>query len=71
MVALHIQLGRGTLEFHFGVFVTLALLLVYSDWRPIVLSAAFFAVRRDVADVVGTAASTHSVLSNAKPDKGA
>ena len=50
MVALHIQLGRGTLEFHFGVFVTLALLLVYSDWRPIVLSAAFFAVHHVLFD---------------------
>ncbi len=50
MVALHIQLGRGTLEFHFGVFVTLALLLVYADWRPIVMSAAFFAVHHVLFD---------------------
>ena len=50
MVALHIQLGRGTIEFHFGVFVTLALLMVYCDWRPIVVSAAFFAVHHVVFD---------------------
>ena len=50
MVALHIHLGRGTLEFHFGVFVTLALLLVYRDWRPILLSAGFFAVHHVVFD---------------------
>ena len=31
LVALHIQLARGMLEFHFGVFVSLALLLVYRD----------------------------------------
>ena len=43
-VALHIQLGRGTIEFHFGVFVLLGLLLVYRDWRPIVLAAGLFAV---------------------------
>ncbi len=43
LVALHIQVSAGMTEFHFGVFVTLALLLVYLDWRPIVLSAAFFA----------------------------
>jgi methyl-accepting chemotaxis protein len=43
-VALHIQLGRGTTEFHFGVFALLALLLVYQDWRPIVFTAALFAV---------------------------
>jgi len=36
LVALHIQLAQGMLEFHFGVFVTLALLLVYLNWRPIV-----------------------------------
>ena len=40
MVALHIQLGRGTLEFHFGVFATLGILLVYRDWRPLVAGAA-------------------------------
>jgi methyl-accepting chemotaxis protein len=50
MVALHIHLGRGTLEFHFGVFVTLALLLVYRDWRPILLSAGFFAVHHVLFD---------------------
>lgn len=50
MVALHIHLGRGTIEFHFGVFVTLALLLVYRDWRPIVLSAGLFALHHVVFD---------------------
>ena len=49
-VALHIHLGRGTLEFHFGVFVTLALLLVYRDWRPILAGAAFFAVHHVLFD---------------------
>ena len=48
--ALQIHLGRGTIEFHFGVFVTLALLLVYRDWRPIVASAAFFAVHHVLFD---------------------
>jgi len=47
---LQINLGRGTIEFHFGVFVTLALLLVYRDWRPIVASAAFFAVHHVLFD---------------------
>jgi methyl-accepting chemotaxis protein len=49
-VGLHIHLGRGTLEFHFGVFVTLALLLVYRDWRPILAGAAFFAVHHVLFD---------------------
>lgn len=50
LVALHIQLARGMLELHFGVFVTLALLLVYLDWRPIVWAAALFAVHHVVFD---------------------
>ena len=43
-VALHIQLARGMLELHFGVFVVLAILLVYRDWRVIVFAAGLFAV---------------------------
>jgi len=49
-VALHIHLGRGTLEFHFGVFALLALVLVYRDWRPIVAVAGFFAVHHVAFD---------------------
>jgi methyl-accepting chemotaxis protein len=49
-VALHIQLARGMTEFHFGVFVALALLLVYLDWRVIVFGAAAFAVHHIVFD---------------------
>ena len=33
-VALHIQLAQGQTELHFGVFVTLALLLVYRTGVP-------------------------------------
>ncbi|MBC7664327.1 MAG: chemotaxis protein [Caulobacter sp.] len=50
LVALHIQLGRGTIEFHFGVFVLLGLMLVYRDWRPLVLAAGLFAVHHVVFD---------------------
>jgi len=49
-VALHIDLGRGTLEFHFGVFALLALVMVYRDWRPIVAVAGFFAVHHVAFD---------------------
>jgi len=49
-VALHIQLARGMTEFHFGVFVALALLLVYLDWKIIVFGAAAFAVHHIVFD---------------------
>jgi methyl-accepting chemotaxis protein len=49
-VALHIQLAKGTLEFHFGVFVVLAFLLAYRDWTVIVLGAALFAVHHVLFD---------------------
>jgi methyl-accepting chemotaxis protein len=49
-VALHIQLGAGTIEFHFGVFVLLGLLLVYRDWRALVVAAGFFAVHHVAFD---------------------
>lgn len=50
MVALQIQLGQGQTEFHFGVFVTLAFLLVYLDWRLIVFGTILFAVHHVVFD---------------------
>ncbi|MDN8068991.1 MULTISPECIES: methyl-accepting chemotaxis protein [Burkholderia cepacia complex] len=50
MVALHIQLSGGATEFHFGVFVLLGLLLVYRDWRPVVLAAGVFAVHHLLFD---------------------
>ena len=49
-VALHIQLARGMIELHFGVFAALAFLLVYQDWRIIVFGAALFAVHHVVFD---------------------
>ena len=49
-VALHIQLALGMTEFHFGVFVTLAVLLAYRDWRPILLAAGLIAVHHIAFD---------------------
>jgi len=49
-VVLHIQLAHGMIEFHFGVFVTLALLLVYENWRVIIFSALLFAVHHVMFD---------------------
>ena len=49
-VALHIQLAHGMIETHFGVFVVLAFLLVYHDWKIIVFGAALFAVHHVVFD---------------------
>ncbi|WP_281728078.1 methyl-accepting chemotaxis protein [Hydrogenophaga sp. PAMC20947] len=50
LVILHIQLAHGEIEYHFGIFVTLALLLVYQDWRPILLAAVLFAVHHVMFD---------------------
>ncbi len=49
-VALQIQLARGMLELHFGVFVVLAFLLVYLDWKIIVFGAALIAVHHFAFD---------------------
>jgi methyl-accepting chemotaxis protein len=43
-VVLHIQLSQGMREFHFGVFVSLAALLVYRDWRVVVFGALMYAL---------------------------
>jgi len=50
MVALNIQIAQGMLEYHFGVFVTLAFLLAYRHWAPIITGAAFIAVHHIVFD---------------------
>ena len=50
IVALQIQLAQGQLEFHFGVFVLLAFLMVYQDWKVILFGAALFAVHHIVFD---------------------
>ncbi|OBS31372.1 hypothetical protein A9O67_01720 [Tepidimonas fonticaldi] len=50
LVMLHIQVSAGMIEFHFGVFVTLALLMTYLDWRPVVWSAGLFAVHHVAFD---------------------
>ncbi len=44
ITALQIQVARGLDEIHFGVFVSLAFLLAYRDWRPIVAGAAAIAL---------------------------
>jgi methyl-accepting chemotaxis protein len=42
--ALTIQQVGGVIEAHFGIFVLLAFLLYYRDWRPILLAAVVIAV---------------------------
>lgn len=41
--ALHIHQAMGMVELHFGIFVLLALLVVYQDWRVIIGAAGFVA----------------------------
>ncbi|MGV7209089.1 methyl-accepting chemotaxis protein [Oxalobacteraceae bacterium A2-2] len=41
---LNIHQGAGLTELHFGIFVYLAFLLAYRDWRPIVVAAGVAAV---------------------------
>jgi methyl-accepting chemotaxis protein len=43
-VALHIHQGAGMVELHFGIFVLLALLIVFRDWLVIVCAATLIAV---------------------------
>ncbi|AVS92788.1 chemotaxis protein [Paracidovorax avenae] len=50
MVALHIQLSLGATEMHFGVFVFLAFVLAYRDWRPVVFAAVLIAVHHIAFD---------------------
>jgi methyl-accepting chemotaxis protein len=50
VTALQIQLGNGMMEFHFGIFVSLSFLLLYRDWRPIVLAAGLIAVHHVAFD---------------------
>ena len=42
--ALEIHQTRGLAEAHFAVFVLLAFLLYYRDWRPLVVAASVIAV---------------------------
>ena len=39
LVAVHIHVGMGRIEFHFGVFLTLGVLLAYRHWQPLVVGA--------------------------------
>jgi methyl-accepting chemotaxis protein len=47
-----IHLGGGLIEWHFHVFVSLALLILYYDWAPIVVAAATVAIHHIILDEV-------------------
>ena len=50
LVALQIHLTRGTIEYHFNVFISMSLLLIYRDWRPIAAMAGLFALHHVAFD---------------------
>lgn len=66
LVALHIHLAQGQIEFHFGVFVVLAFLMVYLDWKVVVFGAALFAVHHVLFDRLQAAGL--GVFCTTKPD---
>lgn len=43
-IAIQIQVSHGLIEIHFGLFVVLAFLLAYRDWRPIIFATGLVAV---------------------------
>lgn len=49
-ILIHAQLGR--IEMHFHIFGSLAFLLVYVHWLPIILSAGFIAVHHAVGNIL-------------------
>lgn len=42
--ALMIQQTQGMIESHFGIFVLIAFLVLYADWRPLIVAAGVIAV---------------------------
>jgi len=57
LVTLQIHQVHGMIELHFGVFVLLAILLVYRDWRVIAVGATVIAVLHllfDYLQIAGT-----------------
>jgi len=58
LAATLIHEGDGLIELHFAIFVMLAFLVIYRDWRPIVTAAAVIAVHH-----VAFAQAQHSGLA--------
>src|SRR6185312_3588038 len=46
------HLGGGLVEWHFHVFVSLAMLILYYDWLPIVVAAGTIAVHHILLDEI-------------------
>jgi diguanylate cyclase (GGDEF)-like protein/PAS domain S-box-containing protein len=58
--ALLVHLGNGMIEMHFHFFVMLAVISLYQDWRPFLLSIAFVAAHHAIVGVI----SPHDVFDH-------
>ena len=63
-IAIQIQLSHGLIELHFGLFVILAFLLAYRDWRTITFAAALIAVHHLACNFLQAAAFNVWVFRN-------
>lgn len=65
--SLHIHQSRGLIEFHFGIFAFMALLLYYRDWVPIVAAITVVAIHHFVLYAMQTNGAPIYVLDS--PDR--
>jgi methyl-accepting chemotaxis protein len=61
-----IHLGGGLIEWHFHVFVSLALLVLYYDWLPIVVAAGTVAIHHILLDEI----MPHAVFQSGVQSRG-
>lgn len=64
LAALLIQITGGLIEAHFAIFVALAFLLYYRDWRPIIVAAGLIAVHHLVFSYMQSAGLGVTVFAN-------
>jgi methyl-accepting chemotaxis protein len=62
--ALYIQQTHGMIESHFAIFVLLATLLYYVDWRPVVFAAAVIAIHHVLFNLPQVAKMGYVVFAN-------
>lgn len=65
---LHIHQAHGMIEFHFGIFALLAVLLYYRDWLPIVCAAITVAIHHVALYAAQRAGTDLWVLPSDKAD---
>ncbi len=64
LAALMIQVTGGLIEAHFSIFVLLAFLLYYRDWRPVLLAAGLIAVHHLAFNALQAAGTGVVVFAN-------